>query len=76
MIRPLGGSIVTSWTGDSGGDLGYGVMIHLPRNWSLGVTRRSVDGNDDTTFLLSVDLGKFLLEEQRLRQNLIETLRQ
>ena len=28
-------SLAMSW---SGGDLGYGVAVHLPRNWAIGVT--------------------------------------
>ena len=51
-------------------------MVHLPKNWSLGVTRRSIDGDDTTTIHVSVDLGKFLVEENKLRTNLIETIKQ
>jgi hypothetical protein len=49
-------------------------MIHLPKNWSLGATRRSVNGSDETTYLVSVDLGKFLLDERGLRDKLIGNL--
>lgn len=70
--RPFGASIIASWDGSS--DVGYGVMIHMPKNWSIGVTRRSVAGNDETSVLVSMDLGKFLLEEQKLRTRLIDKI--
>ena len=72
MKKPFGASLIATWTGPS--DLGYGVMIHLPKNWSLGVTRREIAGIDETTYLLSVDLGKFLVDERRLREDLIGKL--
>lgn len=72
MTRPYGVSAIASWTGAD--ELGYGVMIHLPKNWSFGVTRREIAGEDETTYLLSVDLGKFLVDERRLREKLIDNL--
>ena len=72
MTRPFGVSAIASWTGAD--ELGYGVMIHLPKNWSLGVTRREIAGQDETTYLLSVDLGKFLVDERKLREKLIGKL--
>ncbi len=55
LRRPFGASLVLSWRGSTGDDVGYGVLVHLPRSWSLGVTYRN-----DTEFsaLLSADLGK------------------
>lgn len=76
MKRPFGASLIATWTGGAGGDVGYGVMFHLPRNWSIGVSRRSVLGEDETTVLVSVDLGKFLLKENTLRGSLIEQLKE
>ncbi len=72
MTRPFGVSAIASWTGAD--ELGYGVMIHLPKNWSFGVTRREIAGKDETTYLLSVDLGKFLVDERKLREKLIGKL--
>ena len=70
MQRPFGGSLIVAWNGSN--KASYGAMIHLPKNWSIGATTRDVDGNSETTLLLSVDLAKFLTEEERLRQNLID----
>ncbi len=72
MKRPFGGSLILSWDGSD--EVGYGAMIHLPKNWSIGATQKKVNGNTETTLLLSVDLGKFLTEEERLRQNLIDKI--
>ncbi|MEL7448315.1 MAG: hypothetical protein AAFN78_03850 [Pseudomonadota bacterium] len=72
MVRPFGVSAIASWTGS--GDPGYGLMVHLPKNWSLGVTRRDFNGEDETTYLLSVDLGKLLVDQRKLRQSLIDKI--
>ena len=72
MKRPFGASLIASWDGSN--NVGYGAMIHLPKNWSVGATRKSVNGSHETTLLLSVDLGKFLTEEGRLRQTLIDKI--
>src|SRR5688572_24821519 len=39
-FTPFGNSPAMSW---SGGDPGYGVAVHLPRNWAIGVTRNRDD---------------------------------
>ena len=72
MKRPFGGSLILAWDGSN--EASYGAMIHLPKNWSIGVTQRSVNGNTETTLIFSVDLGKFFTEEERLRQNLIDKI--
>jgi hypothetical protein len=73
MKRPLGGSLILAWDGSN--EASYGVMIHLPKNWSIGAIQKSVNGNTQTTLILSVDLGKFFTDEGRLRQNLIDEIK-
>lgn len=73
--RPFGASVIATWTGGQG-DVGYGVMVHLPKNWSIGVTRREILGEDETTVLVSVDLGKLIAKENGLRNELFEKLKQ
>lgn len=72
MKRPFGASLITSWDGSN--ELGYGVMIHLPKNWSIGATRRAVEGSHETSILVSFDLGKWLMEENNLRNKLIDNI--
>jgi hypothetical protein len=72
MRWPVGASLITAWDGSN--ELGYGVMIHLPKNWSIGATRKSVGGSHETSILVSIDLGKWLMEENSLRNRLIDNI--
>jgi hypothetical protein len=67
--RPFGASLVLSWHGTTGDDVGYGVLLHLPRSWSLGFTYR-----DDTDFsaLLSADLGKLFTNRRGLYEKVFQ----
>jgi len=40
ITKPFGISLAMSW---SGGNPGCGVAVHLPRNWTIGVTRNRDD---------------------------------
>ncbi|HEY4212856.1 MAG TPA: hypothetical protein VGM84_15345 [Steroidobacteraceae bacterium] len=59
----LGASIVATYSPDNqGSHVGYGLMVHAYNTYSFGVTRRDTGaGKKDTTYLVSVDLMKFLL---------------
>jgi hypothetical protein len=58
----LGASIVATYSPDNMGQhVGYGLMLHAYNAYSLGVTRRDTGAGKDTTYLLSVDLMRFLL---------------
>lgn len=61
-LPPLGASVVATYTPDNTGDpTGYGIMFHAYNTLSLGVTRRDTGAGDETTYLLSIDLMKFIL---------------
>lgn len=70
VSRPHGLALAMAWDGD---DVSYGLTVHLPRNWSLGVTT-DFDGHVMATF--SVDLANFLMNKQKsvnaLRQQFLQ----
>ena len=58
---PVGGSLITTVSLDNNGDrFGYGAMLHLRNNLSIGVARRDFAGESEWTWILSADLGKLL----------------
>ena len=66
---PLGGSLVIGFDGDD--DPGFGGVLHLPRNWSVGAM---VDTEGDVTALISVDIAKLELftgDSTSLRKGLV-----
>jgi hypothetical protein len=61
-LPPLGVSLVATYTPDNTGDhTGYGIMFHAYHTLSLGVTRRDTGAGDETTYLLSMDLMRLVL---------------
>lgn len=61
-LPPLGVSLVATYTPDNTGEhTGYGVMFHIYNSLSVGVTRRDTGAGDETTYLLSMDLMRLLL---------------
>lgn len=68
LRRPFGASLVVSWHGGAGDDTGYGVLFHLPRSWSLGVTYR----DDDFSALFNADLGKLFTNGRGLYEKVFE----
>ncbi len=68
LKRQFGGSLVASWRNHPADEnLGLGVMFHLPRNWSVGVTYRE---NDEYSLLFGVDAAKWFTKEGRWQQKL------
>jgi hypothetical protein len=67
---PLGGSVILGFDGDR--DPGFGGVLHLPRNWSLG---GMVDRGGDFTLLVSVDLLKLFIDPQSQRRELVSLFR-
>jgi hypothetical protein len=62
QLPPLGASIVATYSPDNDGNhVGYGVMVHAYNTLSLGVTRRDTGAGDETTWLLSLDLMRLVL---------------
>jgi hypothetical protein len=69
VTKPFGLTLTMAWDGE---DLSYGVSVHLPKNWSVGVV---TNGNGNVSALLSMDLGNYLLDKKKsvdkLRQKFI-----
>lgn len=63
MRWPLGGSLIMSFDGRD--DPNYGVMAHLPKNWSIGAT---IDDDNDVAVLLSIDLAKAIQDNNLVRR--------
>jgi len=67
---PYGLALAMAWDGE---DFSYGITLHLPRNWSLGVT---TDFDGHVMAIFSVDLGNFLMNKQKsvseLRQQFLQ----
>ncbi|KAF1721701.1 hypothetical protein CSC75_05665 [Pseudoxanthomonas wuyuanensis] len=60
--RTYGGSLIATVSPESSGKrVGWGAMVHLTEKFSVGIARRDLgrDG-DETTWLVSADLGKLL----------------
>ena len=63
---PLGVSALVTYTPDNIGDrFGFGLMIHVKNDFSIGFARRQTGAGRDTTLLLSVDLMKAFLEKSQ-----------
>lgn len=61
-LPPLGASIVATLAKENTGDrIGYGLMIHVYNTLSIGATRRDTGAGTETTWLLSADLMKLIL---------------
>ena len=59
MKRPWGAAVAMSWTGD---DPGYGLAVHLPKNWSIAVTRSS---GESIQLLFSMEFAQFVTDKQK-----------
>ena len=73
---PVGFSAIASYTPATTGDrVGYGIVLHVGNDFSVGVTQRDTGSQQERTWLLSIDLGKLFLEksqEARERFRMIE----
>jgi ABC-type transporter Mla MlaB component len=66
MRNPLGLSIISTFSDRAGADaVGYGIQVHYKNNYSLGITTRS----GDTGIFISVDLGKYLMDQKSRLQS-------
>ena len=55
----LGGSLIATWSGNADQRRsGLGFMIHLPKNYSLGLVQERYNNQTSLALTLSIDLGK------------------
>ena len=66
LKRPIGFSTIASYTPATTGDnVGYGVMVHIGNDFSVGFTQRDTGLQQERTWLVSVDLGKLFLQKSQ-----------
>ena len=58
----LGASVITSYNQTDDG-IGWGALLRLPQNWSIGVVKRG----GDSSAVLSVDLARFVTDSNMVR---------
>jgi len=66
----IGGSLIATRTNEpDAAKTGYGVMVHLPKNMSVGVTRQPIASGHATAVIVSLDIAKLFQdkENQKLR---------
>jgi hypothetical protein len=68
ITRPWGVALAVSWSGE---DPGYGLSVHLPRNWSIGVTR---DRNENTLLIVSVEFAQYITDKRKNVDDIRERL--
>jgi hypothetical protein len=59
ITRPWGAALAMSWHGNAPG---YGVSVHMPRNWSVALTRSS--GNK-WQVIASVEFAQYITDKQK-----------
>lgn len=59
VTKPFGVALAMSWSGD---DPGYGLAVHLPHNWSIGVTRSK---DNHTQVLFSLEFGQYVTDKRK-----------
>lgn len=73
MVQRLGGSVTLAWrdTGEGEQKLGYGVLVYLPRQSTLGyLWRPQKNRADEHALVLSADLVKFIRGTQGIKERL------
>lgn len=74
MVQRWGGSITLAWrdAGDSRQKLGYGVLVYLPSQATLGyVFRPQKNGSDEHALVLSADLVNLIKGTQGVKERLL-----
>lgn len=74
LAPAFGASYVLTWDGDSTGPVAQGVLLHLPRNLSIGVAWKRVNGELRPLYLMSGDVGKLFTHRGELGQDLVRTV--
>lgn len=76
MVQRFGGSLTLAWrdAGEGRKKLGYGALVYLPRQSTVGyVWRPQKDHPDEHVLLLSADLVKFVRGTQGIKERLLGT---
>ena len=68
IALPWGAALAMSWHGNSPG---YGFSVHLPRNWSLGLTASHTPSQGtQVQFIVSSEVARFITDKEKNVQDL------
>jgi hypothetical protein len=68
VVLPWGAALAMSWHGNSPG---YGFSVHLPRNWSLGLTATHTSSQGtQVQFIVSTEVARFVTDKEKNVQDL------
>jgi len=67
-----GGSIIATWAnGGTEQRKGYGFMVHMPRNYSIGLVQERGNGQKRLALVVSIDLGKLMQDPAAQKKKLL-----
>lgn len=67
-----GGSLIATWAnGGSEQRKGYGFMVHMPRNYSIGLVQERGNGAKRVALVVSIDLGKLIQDPTAQKKKLL-----
>jgi hypothetical protein len=67
----MGGSFILAWSNQQNErKTGWGAMMHMPKNYSIGIIRQTINGSNAVSFVLSADLGKLFEDKPALKKAL------
>lgn len=68
----LGGSLIATWAnGGTEQRKGYGLMVHLPKNYSVGLIQEHGGGQRKLGLVVSIDLGKLIQDQGAAKRKLL-----
>ena len=68
----IGGSLIAARTNEPNAEkTGYGVMVHLPKNISVGVTRQPIASGHTTAVIVSLDVAKLFQDKEGQKLKLL-----
>lgn len=67
-----GGSLIATWA-NSGTEQrkGYGFMVHMPKNYSIGLVQERGNGPKRVALVVSIDLGKLIQDPAAQKKKLL-----
>lgn len=67
-----GGSLIATWAnGGAEQRKGYGFMVHMPKNYSIGLVQESGSSQRRWTLVLSIDLGKLIQDPAAQKKKML-----
>lgn len=68
----VGGSLIATWTNSGAAqNKGYGFMVHMPKNYSIGLIQERGAGRNRLGLVVSIDLGKLIQDPEAAKRSLL-----